>query len=225
MIYVKNLCKKYGNKIVLNNVNLSFEPGNLYGIMGENGAGKSTLFRCLTFQESYDGEIELPSKDTIGYLPDTPYFYPLIKGKEYIEFCLRARGQNTTDIEIEKYNELLQLPLDEYAVNYSMGMRKRLVMLTLMLQKSEIYILDEPFNGLDLLGSLTLKKWLDRLRDDNKTVIVSSHIISSLTDICDSITYIHSGEVVETFDEMNPKLIEEKIWQYCGAKVDLVQEF
>lgn len=223
MINVRNLSKKYGDKIVLKNVNLSFEPGKIYGIMGENGAGKSTLFRCLTSQESYDGEIEVPDESTIGYLPDSPYFYPMIKGKEYIFFCIRARGQNITDVEIDKANDLLKLPLDEYAVNYSLGMQKRLVMLTLMLQKSDIYILDEPFNGLDLLGTLMLKKWLKKLRDENKTVIVSSHIISSLTDICNSITYVHDGEVVETFTEMDPKFIEDKIWQYCGKIVEKME--
>ncbi len=221
MIYVRNLFKKYGSKIVLNNVNLSFEPSKLYGVMGENGAGKSTLFRCMTKQDSFDGDIEIPSEETIGYMPDTPYFYPMIKGTEYVKFCIKARGQSVTDTEIIKANELYQLPLDEYAVKYSLGMRKRLVMLTLMLQKSDIYILDEPFNGLDLFGTMMLKKWLLRLREENKTVIVSSHIISSLTDVCDSITYIHAGEVVETFEEMNSKLIEEKIWQYCGEKIDL----
>jgi ABC-2 type transport system ATP-binding protein len=217
MIYVKNLNKNYGNKIVLNNINLSFERGKIYGIMGENGAGKSTLFRCLTLQESYKGEIIIPDEETIGYLPDTPYFYPFIKGKEYIEFCIKARGQNVLEEEIEKANSLLQLPLNDYALNYSLGMKKRLIILTLMLQKSDIYILDEPFNGLDLLGSLTLKKWLQELPGQNKTVIVSSHIISSLTDICDTISYLHAGEIVETFYEMDPKLIEEKIWQFCGC--------
>lgn len=223
MIIVRNLSKKYGDKIVLKNVNLIFEPGNIYGLMGENGAGKSTLFRCLTSQVNYGGEIEMPDVSTIGYFSDSPYFYPMIKGKEYIIFCIRARGENITDAEINKANELLQLPLDEYAVNYSLGMQKRLVMLTLMLQKSDIYILDEPFNGLDLLGTLMLKKWLKKLRDENKTVIVSSHIISSLTDICNSITYVHDGEVVETFTEMDPKFIEDKIWQYCGAMVEKME--
>ena len=184
--------------------------------MGENGAGKSTLFRCLTQLESYKGKVERTSGESIGYLPDTPYFYPFIKGKEYIEFCIKARGQNITEEELDKANGSLQLPLDEYAINYSLGMRKRLALLTLMLQKSDIYILDEPFNGLDLFGSLTLKKWLRSLVEENKTVVISSHIISSLTDVCDTITYLHAGEVVETFYEMDPKLIEEKIWQFCG---------
>lgn len=224
MIYVNGLSKNYGSKIVLNNVNLNFECGRIYGIMGENGAGKSTLFRCLAQQENYKGEIALPNEMTIGYLPDTPYFYPLLKGREYIEFCIRARSQDITDAEIENANALLQLPLDEYAANYSLGMRKRLVIFTLMLQKSDIYILDEPFNGLDLLGSLTLKKWLSRLKEEGKTVIVSSHIISSLTDICDSITYLHAGEVVETFSELDPKLIEERIWQFCGYDIGLEYE-
>lgn len=221
MIHVRNLCKNYGDKVVLNNISLSFEPGKIYGIMGENGAGKSTLFRCLTRLESFKGEIEMPCEESIGYLPDTPYFYPLIMGREYIDFCIGARGQKITDAEVEKANGLLQLPLDEYATTYSLGMRKRLVVLTLMLQKSSVYILDEPFNGLDLLGSLTLKKWLERMRAENKTIIVSSHIISSLTDLCDTITYLHAGEVKETFSEMDPNLIEEKIWQCCGCDVTL----
>lgn len=219
MIHVRNLSKKYGSKIVLNRINLSFEQGKIYGIMGENGAGKSTLFRCMATQEPFEGEIEIPSGQTVGYLPDTPYFYPLMKGKEYIDFCVGARGQSIEESKIQKANDLLRLPLDEYAVNYSLGMRKRLVMLTLMLQESDVYVMDEPFNGLDLMGSMMLKKWLQELRKGNKTIIISSHIISSLTDICDTISYIHNGEVVESFSDMEPKVIEGKIWQYCGGKI------
>ena len=74
MIEVKNLTKKYGSQVCLDNVCLSLEEGNIYGMVGENGAGKSTLFRCITNLENYDGEVEIPNGLTVGYLSYTPFY-------------------------------------------------------------------------------------------------------------------------------------------------------
>ena len=168
MIEVKNLTKKYGSQVCLDNVCLSLEEGNIYGMVGENGAGKSTLFRCLTNLEDYDGEVEIPNGLTVGYA-------------------------------LEEINSHFRLPLDKYATRYSLGMKKRLAIMTLMLQEHDIVILDEPFNGLDIVGTIILKKWFKDLKDKHKTVIFSSHIISSLTDISDEIFYIHAGKLMNSF--------------------------
>ena len=200
MIEVKNLTKKYGSQVCLDNVCLSLEEGCIYGMVGENGAGKSTLFRCLTNLEDYDGEVEIPNGLTIGYLSDTPFYYTYVTGREYIEFCIKASGKVLDKSALEEINSHFRLPLDKYATRYSLGMKKRLAIMALMLQEPDIVILDEPFNGLDIVGTIILKKWFEELKDKHKTVIFSSHIISSLTDISDEIFYIHAGKLMNSFN-------------------------
>ena len=200
MIEVKNLTKKYGSQVCLDKVCLSLEEGRIYGMVGENGAGKSTLFRCLTNLENYDGEVEI---------------YTYVTGREYIEFCMKASGKVLDKTGLEEINSHFRLPLDKYATRYSLGMKKRLAIMTLMLQEPDIVILDEPFNGLDIVGTIILKKWFKDLKDKHKTVIFSSHIISSLTDISDEIFYIHAGKLMNSFQgDVSAEEIEAMIAEY-----------
>ena len=216
MIEVKNLTKKYGSQVCLDDVCLSLEEGMIYGMVGENGAGKSTLFRCLTNLEDYDGEVVMPSGQSVGYLSDTPFYYTYVTGREYIEFCMKASNRQLDKAALEDINSHFRLPLDKYATRYSLGMKKRLAIMTLMLQEPDIVILDEPFNGLDIVGAIILKKWFKDLKNKHKTVIFSSHIISSLTDISDEIFYIHAGKLMNSFKgdvsaEEIEKIIAEEV--------------
>jgi ABC-2 type transport system ATP-binding protein len=102
------------------------------------------------------------------------------------------------------------LPLHHYASNYWMGMKKRLCLLALILQDSDIYIFDEPFNGLDLDGSLILKKWI-KDNKNHKTTILSLHITSVLTEVCDEIHYIHAGRIVNKYVGNTTEEIEQDI--------------
>lgn len=211
MIQINNLNKKYGNKTILNNLTLTISPGKVCGIMGENGAGKSTLFQCITGLTKYNGEITFKTPLAMGYLNDSPFYYSCIKGIEYVEFCIKARGCALNYCEIEKLNELFCLPLNEYASEYSMGMKKRLAFMALLLQQNDFYILDEPFNGLDLVGCILVKKIVKELRNQNKTILISSHIISSLTDLCDNIYYINKGTIAKDYSGFSIEEIEEDI--------------
>ena len=130
---------------------------------------------------------------------------------EYIEFSLRAKGKNVSREVIEKLNEKFALPLNRYASRYSLGMKKRLMLLTLMLQDNDIVIMDEPFNGIDLAGTIVLRQWLKEMKTKRRCVILSSHIISAISDICDEITYIHKGKVVADFSGMSAESIEHYI--------------
>lgn len=221
MVQIEGLHKKYGRQTVLKNISLDIRERGVYGFMGENGAGKSTLFRCLAGLETYDGNIRFGSGEkTIGYFPDVPYYYSYVKGYEYIEFCLVAKGIHITRAEIDKANQMFGLPLERFATRYSMGMQKRLILLTLTLQDNDVYILDEPFNGLDLAGTLLLKKWIRSLSEQGKTILVSSHIISSLTDICHEIYYIHDGVVLTTYRGETAEYIERDITQHLFKLVE-----
>lgn len=158
MIEIKNLSKSFGNNLVLDNINMSFDTGCVYGIMGENGAGKTTLFQCILNFIHYKGSVLFPDHTTIGYLPDTPFFYSFVTGREFLVFFIKSRNKNASVEEINELNKKFALPLDEYASSYSMGMKKKLYLMALILQKSDFYILDEPFNGLDLAGTIILKQ-------------------------------------------------------------------
>lgn len=212
MVTITHVNKHFGDLQVLRNISLSFEYGKVYGLMGENGAGKSTLFRCIVGLEHYKGVIDLDNRERhLGYLPDIPYYYTYVTGYEYIEFCLSARGMKITRDAIDRANEHFRLPLRKFATRYSLGMKKRLALLALILQDHDILVLDEPFNGMDLAGCILLKQWIRNLRKQGKLIIVSSHIISSLTDICDEIYYMHEGEVVQHYKGQSADSIEQDI--------------
>ena len=211
MIEVRNLTKKYRELTVIDDFSHSFDAGKVYGVMGENGAGKSTLFRCIAGIESYEGSVVVSDGKQIGYMNDTPFFYSYVTGMEYIEFCLRAKGKAINRDEIAKLNDKFALPLNRYANRYSLGMKKRLMLLTLMLKDNDIVIMDEPFNGIDLAGTILLRQWLKEMKAQGKCVILSSHIVAAIADICDKMTYIHKGKVVADFTGMTAEAIEQYI--------------
>ena len=211
MIRIKNLSKQFGKKVVLNNLSIEFDRGKIYGIIGENGAGKTTLFRCIAGLESFDGEIvsEInPLKDHLGYLTAEPFFFPMITGEEYIRLLCNARDKKISGIGS---NNIFDLPLNQYVTTYSTGMRKKLALLAVLLQGNDIFILDEPFNGIDLNGSIILTEIIHRLKELGKTVIISSHIFSTLSDTCDEIHILREGAITQTVERENFYLPEKEM--------------
>lgn len=211
MIRIKNLSKQFGKKVVLNNLSIEFERGKIYGIIGENGAGKTTLFRCIAGLESFDGEIvsEInPLKDHLGYLTAEPFFFPMITGEEYIRLLCNARDKKLTEIGS---NNIFDLPLNQYVTTYSTGMRKKLALLAVLLQGNDIFILDEPFNGIDLNGSIILTEIIHRLKELGKTVIISSHIFSTLSDTCDEIHVLRNGIITQKVAREEFYLLEKEM--------------
>ena len=158
MIKIQSLNKAYGSKQILTNINLHFNKGDINGIVGENGAGKTTLFKCISGLESFDGNIEFDNgilKNVTGFLTTDPYFLTKITGKEYLQLFCNARNVTITDFE-EK--NIFDLPLNQYADTYSTGMKKKLALTAILLQKNEVFILDEPFNGVDIQSNIVIKE-------------------------------------------------------------------
>ena len=198
MLEISNLRKAYGNHVVLHDVSLTLRPGTIHGLVGANGAGKTTLLNCLYGLETdFTGTVRAGSglavREHTGLLPYEPYFYPRLTGREYVEFCLQARGRPLLDLS--GWNQLLELPLDQYADEYSAGMRKKLALLALLVQNLDYLILDEPFNGLDLEANLLLKELLRRLRNRGIGILLTSHLLSALTETADEITVLLAGRV------------------------------
>ncbi|MEO6134304.1 MAG: ATP-binding cassette domain-containing protein [Ginsengibacter sp.] len=203
MIEVRNLTKKYGTHEVLKNVNMQFDKGKVYGIVGENGAGKTTLFRCIAGLESFEGEINSdiqPLKNHLGLLLTEPFFFQKITGLEYIRLLCNARDTKIADIESRN---IFELPLNQYASIYSTGMKKKLALTAILLQGNDYFILDEPFNGVDIHSNIIITEIIHKLRELNKIVIISSHIFSTLGETCDEIHLLQNGEFVKSVQKEN----------------------
>ena len=211
MIHIRQLSKSYGNKKVLDGIDLSFEGGKVYGIVGRNGAGKTTLFKCLASIEDYDGEIDASYdqlKNQIGFLETNPILMSRITGLEYLRLLTKARRIEIDDFEAQN---VFDLPLGQYAETYSTGMKKKLALTAILLQKNRVFILDEPFSGVDIQSNILITAIIEKLRQRENVVIISSHIFSSLSSICDKIYLLESGRIKKTVSKESYAELEAEL--------------
>ena len=211
MIKITELHKSFGSQEVLRGINAEFSRGKIYGIIGENGAGKTTLFRCIAGLESYNGDITSdlqPLKNHLGLLFTEPFFFAKITGEEYIRLLCNARHKPINNIS-EK--NIFDLPLNQYVSTYSTGMKKKLALLAVLLQGNDYFVLDEPYNGIDINGSIVLTDIILKLKALNKIVLLSSHIFSTLRDTCDEIMVLKGGVFAETIARANFDTLEFKL--------------
>jgi ABC-2 type transport system ATP-binding protein len=144
MLEIIDLHKAYGRHEVLRGVSLAVRPGTIHGLVGANGAGKTTLINCLYGLETgFTGTVRAGDagphvRDVTGLVPYEPYFYPRLTGREYVQFCLQARRRAVPDLQ--GWNQLLELPLDQYADKYSAGMKKKLALLAVLVQDFQFLI-------------------------------------------------------------------------------------
>jgi ABC-2 type transport system ATP-binding protein len=224
MIKINDLSKVFGDKEVLKNVSMEFSKGNVYGIVGENGAGKTTLFRCIAGLESYSGEIisdVTPLKNHLGLLLTDPFFFTMITGREYIRLLCNARGKTNLDIDSKN---IFDLPLHQYASTYSTGMKKKLAITAILLQENEYFILDEPFNGVDIQSNIILTEIILKLKELNKIVIISSHIFSTLSETCDEIHLLRKGEQIKSVQKSGFKNLEQEMKEMTiGNRIDKLE--
>lgn len=225
MLEIKNLAVSYGKNEVLKNVNLTFASGMIHGVLGINGAGKSTLFNTIYgFKKPNAGSAQFQNRTIqngdIGFMETSCYFYPMMTGFEY----LKLLGIQNQDFDINKWNELFELPLHEYVENYSTGMKKKLAFIGVIAMDRPILILDEPFNGVDIESNEKLLQLLIRLKSTNKIIIIASHIIESVTRICDRINLLENGIIKTTFEKAEFPILEKELKDSIKLKIDDVLE-
>jgi ABC-2 type transport system ATP-binding protein len=195
MITINNLIVGYQKgENIIDSLQVMFSRNEIHGVVGLNGAGKTTLFNAIfgliPIQQGiilYNGQ-PLTKKE-MAYLPTENFFYSNITGKEYLAIF------RNHDFDAERWNELFMLPLDQIIDEYSTGMKKKLALLGVIKQNKPIMLLDEPFNGLDIEMCRILRLILLKLKEAGKTIIVSSHVIETLTNLCDYIHYLENGKI------------------------------
>jgi ABC-2 type transport system ATP-binding protein len=208
MIETNDLTKMYGDLYALNRLNLKLEQGDVYGFIGPNGAGKTTTMRILatllnpTWGEAYvcghsiyNGAKEI--RRAVGYMPDFFGVYDDMKVIEYLEFfaaAYRIKGPQRKKI-CEEVLELVDLTYkrDALVTSLSRGMTQRLGLARVLLHNPQVLLLDEPASGLDPRARIEIRALLKELRTMGKTILVSSHILPELADICNKIGIIEQG--------------------------------
>lgn len=209
-------------KKILKGINLKVEQGEIFGYLGPNGAGKTTTIKCLLgliFPER--GEIRilgqpylsLSAKERIGFLPENPYFYDYLTASEFLEFYSQLYQINK-DRKEDRIRSLIRLVGLEKSAHlqlrkFSRGMLQRIGLAQALLNEPSIVFLDEPLGGLDPLGRKEIRDIITRLRDEGKTVFLSSHILQDIEMICDRVAIIVSGEIINAGKLQD--LISEKI--------------
>lgn len=205
ILTVENLTKKIGNKTILENISLTLNSGQLIGLVGANGAGKTSLMKVILGYSSYqEGNFKVTEikekKSNIGALIENPGIYPFMSGYDNIR--LLNETKNTHDID----SIVSQLKMEEYIHNkaktYSLGMKQKLGIAIAFLNQPQLIILDEPMNGLDPRAVRDVRELIVKKSKEGVTFLISSHILSELVKITNSILIINKGKlVIETTEE------------------------
>ncbi len=210
-IAVRGLRKLYGGKAAVDGVDLAVPRGSFFGFLGPNGAGKTTTIRMLTgLAEPSSGSIEilglatpgcaLEIKRRIGVVPDESMLFDRLRGPEFLEFAGRMYGL-ARETARERARGLLALfELDaaprKLIAEYSKGMRKRLAMAAALIHHPDLFLMDEPFEGVDAVGARLMKEiLLDQVRR-GATVFLTSHVLEVVERLCDRVAIIHEGRIV-----------------------------
>lgn len=200
-LQITNLTKSYGETIILDNVNLSIDSGEIVGLLGRNGAGKSTLMKCIVGLVRKDyGKIKFNGvvSDKFGYLIEYPAFYPNLSA--YDNLKIFASILNVCDKRIKDIIDIVGLTKhgDKIFANYSLGMKQRLGLGRVLLTDPDLLILDEPFNGLDPSGVIEIRGLLKELAKSGKSILISSHNLPEIERIVDQINLLHNTKIVKS---------------------------
>lgn len=225
MIELNAIGKNYGSFQAVNNVSLKVGTGEMFGFLGPNGAGKTTTIKMLMgILVASTGTIRIDQKDAfterveinrvIGYLPDSPIFYDFLKGREILQFVGEMHGQPAAEARTNASRLLEEFGLaeaaEEFAVNYSMGMKKKLGLACALIHRPKVLILDEPTNGLDPRASREVQNHMQEFVRAGGTIFLSTHLLDMAERLCTRVGVINHGQLVAvgTIEEIRTNLKE-----------------
>ena len=211
MLEIKNVTKKYNNKVANDNINLVIKDGEIFGFIGPNGAGKSTLIKSIVGLNNFDsGEIvfnnmtmkndEMEFKKALAYIPDNPDLYEHLSGIKYLNFICDVFGvdKNKRVEEIESYATRFGIKdnLNDLISSYSHGMKQKLAVIASLIHHPHLLVMDEPFVGLDPIASHTLKTIMQEFVSEGNIIFFSSHVLEVVEKLCEHVAIINNGKIV-----------------------------
>ncbi len=211
IVRIDGVKKSFGYKVALKNVSFAVPSGQICGLLGPNGAGKTTLFRLLMgILKATEGNLTIDGRDAfddrmevkrlIGFLPDEPVFYSYLSGHEVLELSAAMHGLDVaaTMKRIAPLIAKLRLlqDINNYAEDYSRGMKKKLGLLLAMLHEPKLLVLDEPTNGLDVESTHLFYDLIFETAEQGTTVLFSTHLMDHVTKLCSHAVIINEGTVV-----------------------------
>lgn len=211
VLKINSLVKKYADLTAVNSISLDLEQGSIFGFIGPNGAGKTTTIKCIAGLIAFDsGSIEIERKDIkrfphetkakMGYVPDTPFLYDKLTGKEFLFFVARIFGMQKSDIE-KRINELASILefsdyMDLKTEEYSHGMKQRIVIASAFIHNPALVLIDEPMVGLDPKSARIVKDMFVDFRNKGGAIFVSTHTLSLAEEISDNIGIMNKGNLI-----------------------------
>lgn len=221
-VETSDLVKRFGSLVAVDGVTLRVRPGEILGLLGPNGAGKTTtVSMCVGLLRPTSGSIRIGGADVqrdpesakrlIGYLPDTPYLYDKLTGREFVNFMAEIYG--TTDRLSERREQLLsffglQEAAEDMTAGYSHGMRQKTALCGVLIHEPRILFLDEPTVGLDPRSARQLKDTLQSLARAGRTIVLSTHILKIAQAICTRIAILNRGKIIAegTMEELRARV-------------------
>ncbi|NMO97406.1 ABC transporter ATP-binding protein [Paenibacillus lemnae] len=228
VISITDLRMRYGDRFVLNGIDLQVHPGQIIGYIGPNGAGKSTTVKImLGLVEGYSGDVHIfgqniaeagpEYKRRIGYVPEVAELYDTLTALEYLSFVGQLYGMNAGDAEFRSLHlaEILGIKdaFNSRISSFSKGMRQKVMLISSLLHNPDILFLDEPLSGLDANSVMVVKEILELLSSQGKTIFYSSHIMDVVEKISSRIILLHDGRIAAdgSFDELKEKSLESSL--------------
>ena len=213
MIEFQQLTRTYGDFTAVQPLTLKVERGEVFGFLGPNGAGKTTTIRMMMgILVPSGGRALIDGLDChaqraevqrhVGYLPDNPIYYDFLRGREILQFVAEMHGMDRHEAEAQAVRMLAEFGLEEvvneFAVNYSMGMKKKLGLACALIHDPQVLILDEPINGLDPRAARDVQDRLKQAAAAGKTIFMSTHLLDMAEKVCTRVGIIPRGELVAT---------------------------
>ncbi|MCQ2180568.1 MAG: ATP-binding cassette domain-containing protein [Bacteroidales bacterium] len=210
IIEIRQVCKSFGTKVALDNISLEIPEGGIFGLLGPNGAGKTTLIRIvnrITIPNS--GEILFGGRpitqrdvERIGYMPEERGLYRKMKVGEQAMYLAQLKGMNARDAQQELKKWFVRFEIqgwwDKKVEELSKGMAQKLQFITTVVHKPSLMILDEPFSGFDPVNAELIRKEILRLKEEGATIVLSTHNMESVEELCDNIALINRSKLVIT---------------------------